>query len=216
MNKLMLISILIGGLFVAFLQNALAGQNDWQKTEHNYNITYKDWGMQLRHHYRDDANHAEFQYNKESIQIALRIAEDTGSVREYQPKLTHNIMTISPFETMEDAGPLSISLGHRIEYRNYETSGTDDYWRYRTIAKVNYNLSDKLKVWAKAQPRWNINKQGESDDLKIDDIKTNVGTDIRLDEKIVFSPYIELMLNGKSNNYSKQSLMMGTALSLKF
>ena len=111
---------------------------------------------------------------------------------------------------------MSISLGHRIEYRNYETAGTDDYWRYRTITKVNYTLSDKLNLWAEAQPRWNINKQGESDDLKIDDIKTNIGTDIRLEDKVIFSPYVEILLNGKDKNFSKQSYMMGTALSFKF
>ena len=206
------------GLLSILLYPALsiAGPNDWQKSEHNFNIEYKDWGIQLRQHYRDDANHAEFQYNKKTIQVALRVAEDTGSVREYRPKLTHNIMTLTPLSNKEGKGPLSISLGHRIEYRNYETAGTDDYWRYRTITKVNYTLSDKLNLWAEAQPRWNINKQGESDDLKIDDIKTNIGTDIRLEDKVIFSPYVEILLNGKDKNFSKQSYMMGTALSFKF
>ena len=49
-----------------------------------------------------------------------------------------------------------------------------------------------------------------------DDIKTNIGTDIRLEDKVIFSPYVEILLNGKDKNFSKQSYMMGTALSFKF
>ena len=44
--------------------SAIAGQNDWKKTEHNYNLKYKEYGVNLRQYYRDDYKHAEFKYKK--------------------------------------------------------------------------------------------------------------------------------------------------------
>ena len=37
-----------------FASNAFAGQNDWTKTEHNYNLKYKEYGVNLRQYYRND------------------------------------------------------------------------------------------------------------------------------------------------------------------
>jgi|TARA_B100001778_G_scaffold329629_1_gene330915 hypothetical protein len=200
--------------------SAIAGQNDWKKSEHNYNLKYKEYGVNLRQYYRDDYKHAEFKYKKkvagQKIELALRIAEDTGSSREYRPKLTHKYLKLNPLSSDQGKGPLSISLGHRIEYRSYELASKDDYWRYRSIAKAKFKLDKNLAVWAKAQPRWIFQRDGYSNDFKIDDIKTNIGTDIKLDGLVTFSPYIELLLNGKDDNFSKKSLMFGTALSFKF
>ena len=75
------------------------------------------------------------------------------------------------------------SLGHRIEFRNYENESTDDNWRYRLIGKVAIGLGDKLSVWGKVQPRWTFG-QGQEEDTKIDDIKK---TEPKLSRNIYFS-----------------------------
>ncbi len=217
MWKLLLIPLFMGVL----AQIVLAGQNDWTKTEHNYNFEYKDFGIEIRQYYRDDYSHAEFKYkvkpiHNQKIEIALRIAEDSVSSREHRPKLTHKLFKWNQLETEDSKGALSISLAHRIEYRSYELTSKDDYWRYRSIGKVKYRLDKKHALLVKIQPRWIFQKDGESNNLKIDDIKTNLGLDIKLDSTVAFSPYVELLLNGADENYAKKSLMVGTALSFKF
>ena len=211
-------------LIISFLASlwslqVTAGPNDWQKTEHNYNVNYKDFGVNIRQYYRNDYAHAEFKYKskiaKQKVELALRIAEKDNS-REYRPKLTHKLFSINPLKSENGKGPLKIGFAHRIEYRSYELASKDDYWGYRSITKAAYKLDKKYSVWAKAQPRWIFQKEGESNDLKIDDIKTNIGMDIKLDPLVKFSPYVELLLNGKDENYAKKSLMFGTALSIKF
>ena len=81
----------------------------------------------------------EFVSAKDGNEI-LRIAEKDNS-REYRPKLTHKLFKLNPLASGDSKGPLSLSMGHRIEYRNYETAGTDDYWRYRTITRMT-----KMKI----------------------------------------------------------------------
>ena len=152
----------------------------------------------------------------QKVELALRIAEDTGSSREYRPKLTHKLFKWNPLSSEDSKGPMSVSLGHRIEYRSYELASKDDYWRYRSISKLKYKLDKNYAIWAKAQPRWIFQKDGESNDFKIDDIKTNLGLDIKLDGVVTFSPYVEMLLNGADENYAKKSLMFGTSLSFKF
>ena len=144
----------------------------------------------------------------------MRIAEKDNS-REYRPKITHKLFKLNPLASGDSKGPLSLSVGHRVEYRMYELASKDDYWRYRTIGKAKLKLSKDLAVWTKAQPRWTFGG-AKTNDLKIDDIKTNIGADIKLDGLVTFSPYVELLLNGKDENYSKKSLMFGTALTIKF
>ena len=206
--------------FFALSSCAYAGENDWTKSEHNYNLKYKDFGVNIRQYHRDDYAHAEFKYKikpaGQKVEVALRIAEDTGSSREYRPKLTHKLFKWNPLSTEDGKGPLSVSFGHRIEYRSYELASKDDYWRYRSISKLKYKLDKNYAIWAKAQPRWIFQKDGESNDFKIDDIKTNLGLDIKLDGVVTFSPYVEMLLNGADENYAKKSLMFGTALSFKF
>ena len=167
-------SLLIA-LLTVFALSAHAGENDWTKSEHNYNLKYKDYGINLRQYHRDDYKHAEFKYKikpaGQKVELALRIAEDTGSSREYRPKLTHKLFKWNPLSSEDSKGPLSISLGHRIEYRSYELASKDDYWRYRSISKLKYKLDKNYAIWAKAQPRWIFQKDGESNDFKIDDIK---------------------------------------------
>jgi len=218
MRKLILLSLTLLMLPYMFASNAFAGQNDWTKTEHNYNLKYKEYGVNIRQYYRNDYAHAEFKYKVkpagQKVELALRIAEKDNS-REYRPKLTHKLFNLNPLASGDSKGPLSLSVGHRIEYRMYELASKDDYWRYRTIGKAKLKLSKNLAVWTKAQPRWTFGG-AKTNDLKIDDIKTNIGSDIKLDGLVTFSPYVELLLNGKDENYSKKSLMFGTALTIKF
>ena len=136
-----------------FASNAFAGQNDWTKTEHNYNLKYKEYGVNIRQYYRNDYAHAEFKYKVkpagQKVELALRIAEKDNS-REYRPKLTHKLFKLNPLASGDSKGPLSLSMGHRIEYRMYELASKDDYWRYRTIGKAKLKLSKDLAVWPKA------------------------------------------------------------------
>ena len=50
----------ISGLLGVLVNNALAEDRDWKKTEHNYSIKYKDYGVGLRNNFRDDYVHVEF------------------------------------------------------------------------------------------------------------------------------------------------------------
>lgn len=217
MKKLLILSMFIGGLMGAVINNALAGDTDWTKSEHNYTVNYRDYGVNIRQYMRDDYAHVELMNNtkiklpkikEQKIQLALRIAED-NNVREYRPKLTHKV---GKFEFHN----IDIALAHRIEYRHYESDSQADYIRYRSIAKYSMDLTPTTSVYAKAQPRWVFQKAGESNDLKVDDVKTNIGINFNLDPLVVFSPYVEIMLKGHDDSYANKSMMLGTALSIKF
>ena len=200
-------------------KEAEAAEN-WKKSEHNYSIQNGNWGLKIRQQYRSDYDHIEPSYKLDKkwydITAAFRVAEEDGA-REYNPKLTHTLIKWSPEDTTNEDGTLSksntqFSLGHRIEFRNYENESTDDYWRYRLIGKVAIGLGDKLSAWGLVQPRWNFGN-GQEDDTTIDDVKNQVGIKINLNDNVSFSPYIEIMTD---KEFKQDSTMIGTSLSFKF
>ena len=192
-------------LLTSFLMIGVANASDknWKTSEHNFNIESGDWGLQVRTYGNDDYDHVEVS-NKvaDNVTVALRVAED-GANTEYRPKLTHKIFADGP-----------ISLAHRIEYRYFEGNTTDDYWRYRGIVKLS---ADNL--WLTAQPRWTFGGD-KKNDTKIDDVKWQAGYDWVLsesaDSKVVFTPFVEYLQNGESNDWTKQHLIAGTTLKVKF
>ncbi len=135
-------SILIGMLAVAFVgtvvgckEEAVAASTDWKKSEHNWNVEWNqsgyDVGLNVRNQYRSDYDHVELSVNFQSLTMAVRAAEEDGD-REYRPKLTHSLINWNLLEDAEgNDGPINLSLGHRIEYRYYETDGKDANWRYK-------------------------------------------------------------------------------------
>jgi hypothetical protein len=113
-----------------------------------------------------------------------------------------------------DDGRINLSLGHRIEYRYYETEGKDANWRYRGIATVGLNILDNINVWGKVQPRFEFGT-GKENDLKIDDIKNQVGLSLKLSDNATFSPYVEYLMDSQDNNFERKEVMVGTALTIK-
>ena len=201
-------------------KEAEATDSNWTKSEHNYKIQNGNKGLDIRTYYRSDYMHVEPSYKLDKkwydVTAAVRIAEEDGA-REYRPKLTHTLIKWSPEDITNEDGSVSksntkFSLGHRIEFRNYENESTDDYWRYRLIGKVAIGLGDKLSVWGKVQPRWTFG-QGQEEDTKIDDIKNQAGIKINLDDNMSFSPYVEVIAD---KDMKQQSAMIGTALSFTF
>ena len=181
-------SILIGMLAVAFVgtvfgckEEAAAASTDWKKSEHNWNVEWNqsgyDVGLNVRNQYRSDYDHVELSVNIQSLTLAVRAAEEDGD-REYRPKLTHSLINWNLLDDAEgNDGPINLSLGHRIEYRYYETEGKDANWRYRGIATVGLNILDNINVWGKVQPRFEFGT-GKENDLKIDDIKNKTSHDL--------------------------------------
>lgn len=218
-------SILIGMLAVAFIgatvgckEEAVAASTDWKQSEHNWNVKWNqsgyDVGLNVRNQYRSDYDHVELSVNFQSLTLAVRAAEEDGD-REYRPKLTHSLINWNLLEDAEgNDGPINLSLGHRIEYRYYETDGKDANWRYRGIAKVGLNVLDNVNIWAKAQPRFEFG-EGKEDDFKIDDIKNQVGLSIKLGDNATFSPYVEYLMDSQDNDFERKELMVGTALTIK-
>jgi len=218
-------SILIGMLAVAFIgtvfgckEEAAAASTDWKKSEHNWNVKWNqsgyDVGLNVRNQYRSDYDHVELSVNIQSLTLAVRAAEEDGD-REYRPKLTHSLINWNLLDDAEgNDGPINLSLGHRIEYRYYETDGKDANWRYRGIAKVGLNVLDNVNIWAKAQPRFEFG-EGKEDDFKIDDIKNQVGLSIKLGDNATFSPYVEYLMDSQDNDFERKELMVGTALTIK-
>ena len=49
-----------------------------------------------------------------------------------------------------------------------------------------------------------------------DDIKTAVGLTIKLNEHTTFKPYVEYLADSEINDFKKQYMMLGTALTFKF
>ena len=218
-------SILIGMLAVAFIgtvfgckEEAAAASTDWKKSEHNWNVKWNqsgyDVGLNVRNQYRSDYDHVELSVNIQSLTLAVRAAEEDGD-REYRPKLTHSLINWNLLDDAEgNDGPINLSLGHRIEYRYYETDGKDANWRYRGIAKVGLNVLDNVNIWAKAQPRFEFG-EGKEDDFKIDDIKNQVGLSIKLGDNATFSPYVEYLMDSQDNDFERKEVMVGTALTIK-
>jgi len=218
-------SILIGMLAVAFVgtvfgckEEAAAASTDWKQSEHNWNVNWDqsgyDVGLNVRNQYRSDYDHVELSVKLQSFTMSVRAAEEDGD-REYRPKLTQSLINWNMLDDKEgNEGPINLSLGHRIEYRYYETEGKDANWRYRGIAKVGFNILDNIHVWGKVQPRFEFGT-GKENDLKIDDIKNQVGLSINLSDNATFSPYVEYLMDSQDNNFERKEVMVGTTLTIK-
>lgn len=176
--------------------------DNWNTSEHNYNLNSGNWGVEVRTMGNDDYDHVEGKYKlSDSLELALRYAED-GVDTEIRPKLTHKILK---------AGPLS--LAHRIEYRYFE--GTkDDSARYRGIIGLKAG-----NVWATLQPRWTFGA-GKTGDAKIDDVKWQAGYDWTLDSdensSVKLTPYVEYLTAGEDGDWAKTHMILGTRLAVKF
>lgn len=191
-----LIAVLFG---IAFIANA---DDNWNTSEHNYNINSGKYGLEIRTYGDDDYDHIEGSYKlTDNLTAALRYAED-GTDTEIRPKLTHKILKQGP-----------LTLAHRIEYRYFE--GTkDDNWRYRGI--VGLKAGD---AWIKMQPRWTFGA-GKTGDAKIDDVKWQAGYDITLakddNSSVKFTPYVEYLTAGEDDGWAKTHMIAGTKLAVKF
>ena len=223
-------SILIGMLAIAFVgtivgckEEAVAASTDWEQSEHNWNVEWNqsgyDVGLNVRNRYRSDYDHVELSVKLAPMfytpfTVAVRASEEDGD-REYRPHVTQSLINWNVLKDEEGKdGPIQLSLGHRIEYRYYETDGKDANWRYRGIAKVGLNVLDNVNVWAKAQPRFEFG-EGKEDDFKIDDIKNQVGLSIKLGDNATFSPYVEYLMDSQDNDFERKEVMVGTALTIK-
>lgn len=183
-------------------QDAEADDN-WNTSEHNFNINGNKWGLEIRAIGNDDYDHVEGSLKlTDSLTAAVRYAED-GETTEIRPKLTHSLLSVGP-----------VGLKHRIEYRYFEGNTTDDSWRYRIIAKM-----DVGPIWVKAQPRWTLGGDQKTD-AKIDDIKYEAGYDWTLSStettSAVFTPYIQYQTSGDEGDYAKEHMILGTRLQVKF
>ena len=183
-------------------QEADAADDNWNTSEHNYNINGDKWGLEVRTMGNDDYDHVEGSYKlTDSLTAAVRYAED-GTDTEIRPKLTHSVFS---------AGP--ISLKHRIEYRYFE-GVKDDNWRYRGIVKAKLG-----NAWLQFVPRWEFGA-GKTGDMKIDDIKWQAGYDWTLDadenSSVVFTPYVEYLTAGEDGDWAKEHMILGTRLAVKF
>ena len=221
-------NILVGMIAVAFIgtaisytDEAIAASTDWKKSEHNWNVEWNqsgyDVGVNIRNQYRSDYDHVELSVTRNiftPLTIAVRATEEDGD-REYRPTLTQSVINWNVLKDEEgNNGRINLSLGHRIEYRYYETDGVDANWRYRGIAKLGLNILDDVNIWAKVQPRFEFG-EGKEDDFKIDDIKNQVGLSIKLGDNATLSPYIEYLMDSQDNDFERKEVMVGTALTIK-
>ena len=202
MNKLLVTLFATMFLVACGSQEADAADDNWNTSEHNYNINGDKWGLEVRTIGNDDYDHVEGSLKlTDSLTAAVRYAED-GTDTEIRPKLTHSIIS---------AGP--ISLKHRIEYRHFE-GVKDDNWRYRGIVKAKLG-----NAWATFVPRWEFGA-GKTGDAKIDDIKWQAGYDWTLDadenSSVVFTPYVEYLTAGEDADWAKTHMILGTRLAVKF
>ena len=149
----------------------------FENNAHMFAVLDSDIGNQ----YRSDYDHVELSVTRDiftPLTIAVRATEEDGA-REYRPTLTQSVINWNVLKDEEgNNGRINLSLGHRIEYRYYETDGVDANWRYRGIAKLGLNVLDDVNIWAKVQPRFEFG-EGKEDDFKIDDIKNQVGLQAR-------------------------------------
>jgi len=212
-----ILGICSAALFIIICFSSLATRvvagDDWKKSEHNWNIQYKDFGLELRNQYRSDYDHAEVSYKiAKSITAAFRASEEDGE-REYRPKVTHEVFSWSQNRDENgDGGIFGLKLGHRVEYRHWESEAIDDNWRYRIIAKASANLGDKLQAWVAVIPRWEFGT-GKEDDFKIDDIRNQAGFNFKFNENLNFSPYVEY---DTDKDFKNGTAIVGTQLSYNF
>jgi hypothetical protein len=202
MNKL-LITLFATMFLVACGTEEADADDNWNTSEHNYNVNGDKWGLEIRAVGNDDYDHVEGSLKlTDSLTAAVRYAED-GETTEIRPKLTHSLLSVGP-----------VGLKHRIEYRYFEGNTTDDSWRYRIIAKM-----DVGPIWVKAEPRWTLGGDQKTD-AKIDDIKYEAGYDWTLSStettSAVFTPYIQYQTSGDEGDYAKEHMILGTRLQVKF
>lgn len=199
-----LLITLFASLFLVACGTQEADADDnWNTSEHNYNVNGDKWGLEIRAVGNDDYDHVEGSLKlSDSLTAAVRYAED-GETTEIRPKLTHSLLSVGP-----------VGLKHRIEYRYFEGNTTDDSWRYRIIAKM-----DVGPIWVKAEPRWTLGGDQKTD-AKIDDIKYEAGYDWTLSStettSAVFTPYIQYQTSGDEGDYAKEHMILGTRLQVKF
>ena len=202
MKKLLLTLVASMFLVACGSQDAEADDN-WNTSEHNYNIDSGKWGVEVRTINNDDYDHVEGSLKlSDSLTAAVRYAED-GVTTEIRTKLTHSLMSIGP-----------VGLKHRIEYRYFEGNTTDDFWRYRIIAKM-----DVGPIWLKAEPRWTLGGD-QTTDAKIDDVKWQAGYDWTLssdeNSSAVLTPYVQYVTAGDEGDWAKTEMILGTRLGIKF
>ncbi len=201
MNKL-LITLFATMFLVACGTEEADADDNWNTSEHNYNINGDKWGLEIRAVGNDDYDHVEGSLKlTDSLTAAVRYAED-GETTEIRPKLTHKIMKVGP-----------LSLAHRIEYRYFE-GVKDDNWRYRGIIGLKAG-----SAWVKLQPRWEFGA-GKTGDAKIDNVKWQTGYDFTLSKSetsaVKFTPYVEYQTDGEDGDWAKKHMILGTKLSVKF
>ena len=230
-------NILVGMLAVAFIGTAISYKNevvaastDWEISDHNWDVNWEqsgyDVGVNVRNQYRSDYDHVELSVTRHiftPLTIAVRIAEEDGA-REYRPTLTQSVINWNVLKDAEgNEGPISLSLGHRIEYRHYEGSappsnwysdGVDANWRYGGIVTVGLNVLDNINIWARVQPRFEFG-EGKENDFEVDDIKNQIGFNIKLGDNTTFSPYVEYLMDGQDNDFERKEVMVGTRLAFK-
>jgi len=231
-------NILVGMIAVAFIGTAIsckdeaaAASTDWEISEHNWDVNWEqsgyDVGVNVRNQYRSDYDHVELSVTRDiftPLTIAVRIAEEDGA-REYRPTLTQSVINWNVLKDAEgNEGPISLSLGHRIEYRHYEGSnappsnwysdGVDANWRYGGIISVGLNVTDDINIWTRIQPRFEFG-EGKENDFEVDDVKNQVGLNIKLGDNTTFSPYVEYLMDGQDNDFERKEVMVGTRLAFK-
>ena len=223
-------SILIGmlavaliGTVVSYKEEAIAASTDWEISDHNWDVNWEqsgyDVGVNVRNQYRSDYDHVELSITLRPMfftpfTVAMRVAEEDDA-REYRPTLTQSVINWNVLKDEEgNNGRINLSLGHRIEYRYYETDGVDANWRYRGIAKLGLNVLDDVNIWAKVQPRFEFG-EGKEDDFKVDDIKNQVGLSIKLGDNATLSPYVEYLMDSQDNDFERKEVMVATALTFK-
>ena len=202
MNKLLITLFATMFLVACGTQEADADDN-WNTSEHNYNVNGDKYGLEVRTMGNDDYDHVEGSLKlSDSLTAAVRYAED-GETTEIRPKLTHSLLSVGP-----------VGLKHRIEYRYFEGNTTDDFWRYRIIAKM-----DVGPIWLKAEPRWTLGGD-QTTDAKIDDVKWQAGYDWTLssdeNSSAVLTPYVQYVTAGDEGDWAKTEMILGTRLGIKF
>ena len=85
-----------------------ADAKDWKKSEHNWNIKWKEFNLNVRNQYRSDYDHVEIGVKLgEPFTLAVRASEKDG-VREYRPKLTHNVFSWDGADEEGNVEPFSL------------------------------------------------------------------------------------------------------------